>query len=69
MTLPDHRGGMQQKYVGLVPAARPRAGDLTFEVGLLIAAVLYAALVKVLPPRTTTEAGEAASATPSHAHG
>ena len=60
----------QEKYVGLVPAAHPQAGDLTFEAGFLIAAALYAGLVKVLAPRSSThEAAPGASATPSHAHG
>lgn len=32
----------QTKYVGLIPRHYPRFGDITFEVGFLVAAVLYA---------------------------
>jgi NCS1 family nucleobase:cation symporter-1 len=34
----------QTKYVGVVPKAHPKFGDLTFEVGFVISAVLYAVL-------------------------
>jgi NCS1 nucleoside transporter family len=42
----------QEKYQGVLVKSHPGIGDLTFEVGFLIAAVLYAVLVKVLRPRT-----------------
>ncbi len=32
----------QTKYIGLIPRHYPRFGDITFEVGFLVAAVLYA---------------------------
>jgi NCS1 family nucleobase:cation symporter-1 len=32
----------QTKYLGVVPKHHPAFGDLTFEVGFVIAAVLYA---------------------------
>ena len=38
----------QTKYQGLIPKHHPAFGDLTFEVGFAIAAVLYLALVRVL---------------------
>jgi NCS1 family nucleobase:cation symporter-1 len=54
----------QSKYVGVVPKAHPKFGDLTFEVGFVISAVLYAVLftlqhdnrdaVLVLPDTETT---------------
>jgi nucleobase:cation symporter-1, NCS1 family len=37
----------QSKYVGVVPKAHPKFGDLTFEVGFVISAVLYAVLFKL----------------------
>jgi NCS1 family nucleobase:cation symporter-1 len=37
----------QTKYVGVVPKAHPKFGDLTFEVGFVISAVLYAVLFKL----------------------
>jgi NCS1 family nucleobase:cation symporter-1 len=37
----------QSKYVGVVPSAHPKFGDLTFEVGFVISAVLYAVLFKL----------------------
>ena len=48
----------QTNYRGPVPTAHPNVGDLTFEVGFLVAAVLYATLFTALRPRTT--AGEGA---------
>ena len=39
----------QVKYHGVVPKAHPSIGDITFEVGFVIAAVTYAILYKVLP--------------------
>ncbi len=40
----------QTKYVGEVVKAHPGIGDITFLVGFLVAAVLYAVLVRVLRP-------------------
>ncbi len=45
----------QSKYVGLVPKHHPAFGDLTFEVGFAIAAVLYFVLVRVFKPALGTE--------------
>jgi NCS1 family nucleobase:cation symporter-1 len=41
----------QTEYVGVVPAHHPAVGDLTFEVGFVLAAVLYALLFRLLRPR------------------
>jgi NCS1 nucleoside transporter family len=49
----------QTKYVGLVPQHHPAVGDLTFVVGFLVAAVLYAVLFAATKPRQ----GPRASAT------
>jgi purine-cytosine permease-like protein len=38
----------QTKYVGVVPKAHGSVGDITFLVGFLVAAVLYAVLPKKL---------------------
>jgi cytosine/uracil/thiamine/allantoin permease len=38
----------QTQYVGLVPTAYPQIGDITFEVGFLLALGLYALLFKPL---------------------
>ena len=38
----------QTFYVGVIPKHSPGVGDLTFEVGLLLAAAIYAALYRVL---------------------
>ncbi len=38
----------QTQYVGVVPTASPGVGDLTFEVGFVLAAALYAALYRPL---------------------
>jgi NCS1 family nucleobase:cation symporter-1 len=35
----------QAKYVGPVPKHHPAVGDITFEVGFVVTAVVYAALV------------------------
>jgi NCS1 nucleoside transporter family len=40
----------QTKYVGLIPKHHPAFGDLTFEVGFVIAAALYFALYRALKP-------------------
>jgi len=55
----------QQRYVGPVPTAYPNAGDLTFEVGFLVAAGLYAVLFRVLPPRSATATAPATTASPT----
>ena len=41
----------QTKYVGLIPKHHPAFGDLTFEVGFALAAVLYLGLRLVLKPK------------------
>jgi nucleobase:cation symporter-1, NCS1 family len=38
----------QTQYVGLVPTAYPQIGDITFEVGFLLAFGLYAVLLRPL---------------------
>ena len=53
----------QEKYVGLVPSAHPQAGDLTFEVGFVVAALLYAVLFRTLG--SPTPAGAPAATSPS----
>jgi len=49
----------QEKYVGLIPKHHPAFGDLTFEVGFVVAAVLYFVLVRVFKP--ALEAGPGAT--------
>ena len=44
----------QTDYVGPIAKAHPSLGDLTFEVGFVLAAVLYAALRRVLTPKGTS---------------
>jgi NCS1 family nucleobase:cation symporter-1 len=44
----------QVKYIAPIPKAHPAFGDLTFEVGFAIAAVLYLVLSKVLKSDRTT---------------
>lgn len=44
----------QSLYTGVVPTAVPAVGDLTFEVGFLLAAALYAVLRPVLRRRAAT---------------
>ena len=44
----------QTDYVGPIAKAHPALGDLTFEVGFVLAAVLYAVLRRVLTPKTTS---------------
>jgi len=39
----------QTQYVGVVPKANPAFGDLTFEVGFLLAAALYYAFFQLQP--------------------
>jgi len=46
----------QQLYVGVLAAAFPAIGDITFEVGLVLAVALYAALRPVLARRTAAAA-------------
>ena len=40
----------QTKYVGLVPRHVPSAGDLTFEVGFVLTAVIYLAWRLIIGP-------------------
>jgi purine-cytosine permease-like protein len=40
----------QVKYIGVVPKHHPAFGDLTFEVGFVVAAVLYFALFQLTKP-------------------
>ena len=40
----------QTEYVGIVPKRYPGVGDITFEVGFVLAAVLYLVLVKLVRP-------------------
>jgi NCS1 nucleoside transporter family len=42
----------QTKYVGVIPKHHPAFGDLAFEVGFVLAALLYAALYPMLRQRT-----------------
>jgi NCS1 family nucleobase:cation symporter-1 len=37
----------QTEYVGLIPKHHPSVGDLTFEVGFLLSAVLYAIFFRI----------------------
>ena len=46
----------QQRYLGVVPAAVPAVGDLTFEVGFVLAVALYAVLRPVLRRRAAAAA-------------
>jgi purine-cytosine permease-like protein len=41
----------QTKYLAPIPKAHPAVGDITFEVGFVLAAVLYFVLFKALKPR------------------
>jgi nucleobase:cation symporter-1, NCS1 family len=57
----------QTDYVGVLPKHHPAFGDLTFEVGFVLAALLYSVFYRLQPTRTTEEAlyvpGEADSVT------
>jgi nucleobase:cation symporter-1, NCS1 family len=57
----------QTDYVGVLPKHHPAFGDLTFEVGFVLAALLYAVFFRLQRTRTTEETlhipGEAESAT------
>jgi nucleobase:cation symporter-1, NCS1 family len=57
----------QTDYVGVLPQHHPAFGDLTFEVGFVLAALLYSVFYRLQPTRTTEEAlyvpGEADSVT------
>ncbi len=48
----------QTLYTGLIPTAHPGVGDLTFEVGLVLAAILYTVLVKFLAQPITVATPE-----------
>jgi NCS1 nucleoside transporter family len=52
----------QTKYQGIVPKHHPAFGDLTFEVGFALAALLYLVLVKVMTPARSAEQPTAAPA-------
>ncbi|HXS64696.1 MAG TPA: cytosine permease [Streptosporangiaceae bacterium] len=45
----------QIEYTGVVPAAHPAFGDITFEVGFVLAAVLYVAFFRFQPDSTKEE--------------
>jgi NCS1 nucleoside transporter family len=47
----------QTEYIGYVPARHPAVGDLTFEVGFVVAAVVYAALAVARRRRAPTVVG------------
>jgi purine-cytosine permease-like protein len=49
----------QAKYTGPLVHSHPGIGDITFEVGFVIAAVLYAAIYALRRPRTTSTAAVA----------
>jgi NCS1 nucleoside transporter family len=44
----------QEKYTGLVPKHHPSFGDITFEVGFVISAVVYFVLFLALKPKSST---------------
>jgi nucleobase:cation symporter-1, NCS1 family len=46
----------QTDYVGVLPKHHPALGDLTFEVGFVLAALLYAVFYRLQRTRTTEEA-------------
>jgi len=46
----------QTKYVGLVPKHKPAFGDITFEVGFVLAAVLFVILFRFQRDRDAEEA-------------
>ena len=50
----------QTKYIGPLPTDHPGLGDLTFEVGFVIAAVLYYVLFKALKPKLGPPVGTVA---------
>jgi NCS1 nucleoside transporter family len=52
----------QTKYVGIVPTHHPKFGDLTFEVGFVLAAILYAVLFPIFQQRDPVPPGPAAPA-------
>lgn len=52
----------QTEYLGVVPKAIPGIGDITFFVGFVVAAVLYAVLRQALPDRTPTPRTKEAAA-------
>jgi NCS1 family nucleobase:cation symporter-1 len=47
----------QTKYLAPIPKAHPAIGDITFEVGFVIAAIVYYALFKALKPRVDAVEG------------
>ncbi len=55
----------QSKYVGLLVKDHPALGDLTFEIGFVIAAVVYTALFYALRPKLGPPVDDGAPATES----
>jgi NCS1 nucleoside transporter family len=51
----------QTKYIGPVPTNHPALGDLTFEVGFVVAAVVYGVLYSVLKPKRGPRIDESAT--------
>jgi len=56
----------QTEYVGVIPAHNPNFGDLTFEVGFVLTAVIYLTWRLLADRRTARPAGHATTATPVH---
>jgi len=56
----------QTQYVGLVPTAYPQIGDITFEVGFLLAFALYAVLFRPLAGPITVASTRTAHSTVEH---
>jgi NCS1 family nucleobase:cation symporter-1 len=46
----------QSDYVGLVPKHWPSFGDIAFEVGFVVSALVYAVLFRFQPDRDRSEA-------------
>ncbi|PWJ26534.1 NCS1 nucleoside transporter family [Branchiibius hedensis] len=44
----------QANYTGPIPSAHPQVGDITYLVGFLLSAGIYAGLRRVLPPKSST---------------
>ena len=51
------------KYIGPIPTHHPAFGDITFEVGFVVSALLYLVLHAVLKPRSSTATPPAGRAT------
>jgi NCS1 nucleoside transporter family len=50
------------KLVGVIPTDHPAFGDITFEVGFVLAGLVYIVLYKLIPPSSTTTAASVTSA-------